>query len=250
MSGFEDPAFFGDRYADEYDDHNELDPTAAVAFLADLVPTGARVLELATGTGRVAIPLAALGVTVEGIEGSTAMVRRMRAKPGGAAIRTVVGDMADLAGLDGPYDLAYLVYNTLFNLTSQERQLDCFRNVARVLAPGGRFVVECFVPDVTVFDHGQRVLTRALTEDSVSMAYELHDPVAQTVTFQRVTIDAGGTRLSPLLLRYCWPSELDLMARLTGLRLVDRYDGWDRRTFTAASRKHVSVYEKERPGTP
>jgi len=244
MSSFGDPAFFGDRYAHEYDGHNELDPTAAVAFLADLVPAGARVLELATGTGRVAIPLAARGVTVEGIEGSAAMVERMRAKPGGATIPTVVGDMADLAGVDGPYDLAYLVYNTLFNLTSQERQLDCFRNVARVLAPGGRFVIECFVPDVTVFDHGQRVLTRALTEETVSMAYEIHDAVAQTVTFQRVRIDAGGVKLSPLLLRYCWPSELDLMARLAGLALVDRHDGWDRRPFTAASRQHVSVYAK------
>jgi SAM-dependent methyltransferase len=244
MSRFGDPEFFGDRYAHEYDGHNELDPTPAVAFLAGLAPVGGRVLELATGTGRVAIPLAASGVTVEGIEGSAAMVERMRAKPGGAAIPAVVGDMADLAGLDGPYDLAYLVFNTLFNLTTQERQIDCFRNVARVLTPGGRFVIECFVPDVTVFDHGQRVLTRALTEDTVSMAYEIHDAVAQTVTFQRVRIDAGGVRLSPLLLRYCWPSELDLMARLAGLRLVDRYDGWDRRPFTAASRQHVSVYAK------
>ena len=244
MSRFGDPEFFGDRYAHEYDGHNELDPTAAVAFLAGLAQVGGRALELAAGTGRVAIPLAASGVAVEGIEGSAAMVERMRAKPGGAAIPAVVGDMADLAGLDGPYDLAYLVYNTLFNLTTQERQIDCFRNVARVLAPGGRFVIECFVPDVTVFDHGQRVLTRALTEDSVSMAYELHDTVAQTVTFQRVRIDARGVKLSPLLLRYCWPSELDLMARLAGLRLVDRFDGWDRRPFTAASRQHVSVYAK------
>ncbi|GIF76656.1 class I SAM-dependent methyltransferase [Asanoa siamensis] len=243
MSRFGDPAFFGDRYAHEYDGHNELDPTPAVDFLAGLVPAGGRALELAVGTGRVAVPLAARGVTVDGIEGSAAMVERMRTKPGGVGIHTVVGDMADLAGLDGPYDLAYLVYNTLFNLPTQERQIDCFRNVARVLAPGGRFVVEAFVQDLTVFTNGQRVNTRALTEDEVRMEYELHDPVAQTVTYQRVTIDATGrTTLRPLLLRYCWPSELDLMARLAGLRLTARYTDWDRSPFTKDSRRHVSVY--------
>src|ERR1700754_3848023 len=161
MSRFGDPEFFGDRYAHEYDELTELDPAPAVAFLADLVPPGGRVLELATGTGRVAIPLAARGVAVEGIEGSPAMVERMRARPGGAAVPAVVGDMADLDGLDGPYELAYLVFNTLFNLPTQERQVDCFRNVARVLAPGGRFVIECFVQDVAAFDRRQRVATRS-----------------------------------------------------------------------------------------
>ncbi|GAA1862487.1 class I SAM-dependent DNA methyltransferase [Asanoa iriomotensis] len=246
MSAFGDPAFYGDRYAHEYDDRTELDPTAAVDFLAGLVPVGGRALELATGTGRVTIPLAARGVAVEGIEGSAAMVERMRARPGGDRIPTVVGDMADLAGLDGPYDLAFLIFNTLFNLTTQARQVDCFRNVARVLAPGGRFVIECFVQDVTTFDRGQRVSTRSLTEDEVNLEYQLHDPVTQTVTYQRVTIDAAGrTTLRPLLLRYCWPSELDLMARLVGLRPAVRYTDWDRSPFTKDSRKHVTVYAKK-----
>ncbi|HTF12776.1 MAG TPA: class I SAM-dependent methyltransferase [Asanoa sp.] len=244
MSKFGDPGFYGERYAHEYDDRTELDPAPAVTFLRGLVPAGGRVLELATGTGRVAIPLAATGVAVEGIEGSPEMVERMRARPGGAGISTVVGDMADLDGLDGPYDLAYLVFNTLFNLTSQERQIDCFRNVARVLAPGGRFVIEAFVQDLTVFDNGQRVNTRALSEDAVNMEYQLHDPVAQTVTYQRVTIDAAGTTLRPLLLRYAWPSELDLMARLAGLRRAARYAGWDSAPFTRTSKQHVTVYEK------
>jgi SAM-dependent methyltransferase len=244
MSKFGDPGFFGERYAHEYDERTELDPAPAVAFLGGLVPAGGRVLELAIGTGRVAIPLAATGVAVDGIEGSAEMVERMRARPGGGAIPTVVGDMADLDGIDGPYDLAYLVFNTLFNLTSQERQIDCFRNVARVLAPGGRFVVEAFVQDLTVFDNGQRVNTRALSEDMVNMEYELHDPVAQTVTYQRVTINAAGTTLRPLLLRYAWPSELDLMARLAGLRRTARYAGWDSAPFTKTSKQHVTVYEK------
>ena len=244
MSRLGDPEFYGERYAHEYDDRTELDPAPAVEFLARLVPAGGRVLELATGTGRVAIPLAARGVAVEGIEGSAAMAERMRARPGGAGIPTVVGDMADLDGLDGPYQLAYLVFNTLFNLPSQERQVDCFRNVARVLTPGGRFVVEAFVQDLTVFDNGQRVAARTLTEDTVEMEYQVHDPVAQTVTYQRVTIDATGTILRPLLLRYAWPSELDLMARLAGLRRVARHAGWDQAPFTKTSKQHVTVYEK------
>jgi hypothetical protein len=166
----------------------------------------------------------------------------MRAKPGGASIPVTVGDMADVA-VTGPFALAYLVYNTLFNLPSQERQVDCFRNVAKVLGPGGLFVIECFIQDLTEFDRGQRVATRALTEDSVEMEFLTHDPVAQAVTYQRVTFDAHSATLRPLRLRYCWPSELDLMARLAGMRLRERYDGWDRSPFTAASQGHVSVYE-------
>jgi SAM-dependent methyltransferase len=243
MSGFGDPAFFGDRYAHEYDDRTVLDPSPAVEFLAGLVPPAARVLELAIGTGRVAIPLAERGITVEGVEGSAAMVERMRAKPGGASIPSVIGDMADVP-IAGPFRLAYLVFNTLFNLPSQARQVDCFRNVAKVLEPGGLFVVECFIQDVTEFDHGQRVATRGLTEDSVYMEYLLHDPVEQAVTYQRVTFDAQSTTLRPLRLRYCWPSELDLMAQLAGMRLRERYDDWDRSPFTAASSRHVTVYEK------
>jgi SAM-dependent methyltransferase len=242
MSGLNDPAFF-DRYAHEYDERTTLDPAPAVEFLAGLVPDGGRALELASGTGRVAIPLAARGVAVEGIEGSPAMAERMRAKPGGSAIPTTIGDMADVP-VTGPFHLAYLVFNTLFNLPSQARQVDCFRNVAQVLEPGGVFVIECFIQDVTEFDRGQRVATRALTEDAVNMEFLQHDPVEQAVTFQRVTFDAQGTKLRPLRLRYCWPSELDLMAQLAGMRLRERYADWHRTPFTAASRSHVSVYER------
>ncbi|SCG53454.1 class I SAM-dependent methyltransferase [Micromonospora halophytica] len=240
MSGLHDPAFF-DRYAHEYDVRDNPDPAPAVEFLAALVPDGGRVLELAIGTGRVAVPLARRGVVVEGIEGSPAMLERMRAKPGGEDIPVVVGDMADVA-VDGPFHLAYLVFNTLFNLPDQDRQVDLFTGVGRVLAPGGLFVVEAFVQDVTDFDRDQRVATRRLTEDTVDMEFLRHDPVAQAVTYQRVTFDARGTTLRPLRLRYCWPSELDLMARLGGMRLRERWNGWDRSPFTAASRQHVSVY--------
>ncbi|MEV4493875.1 class I SAM-dependent methyltransferase [Micromonospora coxensis] len=242
MTGLNDPAFF-DRYAHEYDVRDNPDPTATVECLAALVPDGGRVLELAIGTGRVAVPLARRGVTVEGIEGSPAMLERLRAKLGGADLPVVLGDMADVA-VDGPYDLAYLVFNTLFNLPDQDRQVDLFQGVGRVLAPGGLFVVEAFVQDLRDFDRDQRVATRRITEDSVQMEFLQHDPVAQAVTYQRVSIDAGGTTLRPLRLRYCWPAELDLMARLGGLRLRHRWNGWDRSPFTAASRQHVSVYER------
>ncbi len=243
MRGFDDPAFFGDRYAHEYDQTDVLDPAAAVGFLTALLPDGGRVLELAAGTGRVAIPLSQRGILVEGIEGSAAMVGQMRAKPGGASIPVTIGDMADVA-VTGRYQLAYLVFNTLFNLPSQERQVDCFRNVAKVLDQGGLFVIECFIQDLATFDHDQRVATRALTEDSVEMEFRVHDPVSQAVTYQRVTFDPQGTTLRPLRLRYCWPSELDLMAQLAGMRLRERYNDWDRSPFTAASRSHVSVYER------
>ncbi|NLU74052.1 class I SAM-dependent methyltransferase [Streptomyces sp. HNM0575] len=241
MTGLNDPAFF-DRYANEYDE-NDYEPTPTVDFLAGLVPEGGRVLELAIGTGRVALPLAARGVSVEGIDGSPAMVEQLRAKPGGRDIPVTIGDMADVS-VDGPFRLAYLVFNTLFNLPDQARQVDCFRNVAQVLEPGGRFVIECFIQDLTEFDRHQRVATRALSEDAVNMEFLRHDPVEQAVTYQRVTFDEQGTTLRPLRLRYCWPSELDLMARLAGMRLSERWTDWDRSTFDASSRKHVSVYEK------
>ena len=195
------------------------------------------------GSSSIVTARAGRGVADEGIEGSAAMAGQMRAKPGGAAIPVTIGDMADVA-VTGPFRLAYLVYNTLFNLPSQQRQVDCFRNVAQVLDPGGLFVIECFIQDLTEFDRGQRVATRALTEDSGKMEFLIHDPVAQAGTYQRVTFDAQGTTLRPLRLRYCWPSELDLMAQLAGMRLRERYSDWDRSPFTAASHSHVSVYER------
>lgn len=245
MSVLNDPAFF-DRYAADYDAVDNPDPTAAVDFLAGLVEPGARVLELAIGTGRVAIPLAARGIAVEGVEGSPKMLARMRAKAGGEHLPVVVGDMADAAGLglEGPFDAAYLVFNTLYNLPSQDRQVDCFQSVGRLLAPGGVFVVETFVQDVGEFDRNQRVATRSLAEDRVTMEFLTHDPVEQAVTYQRVTFSEHGTVLKPLRLRYCWPSELDLMARLAGMRLRERYADWDRSLFSGTSRKHVSVFEK------
>jgi SAM-dependent methyltransferase len=241
VTGVDDPAFFGDRWAAAYEDlTGGPDPAPAVEFLAALAGGDARVLELAIGGGRVALPLARRGITVEGVEASQAVVQRLRAVPGGAAIPVVVADMADVP-VAGPFQLVYLVWNSLFNLPSQARQVDCFRNVARVLAPGGTFVIECFVPDPARFDRG--VQADVVSEDSATITLTRHNPVVQRITMQHLTLDAQGIHLLPTALRYCWPSELDLMAQLAGLRLRERHGDWRRTPFDSNSREHISVYE-------
>jgi SAM-dependent methyltransferase len=244
MAGFDDPAFYGDRWAGVYDERFAgMDPAPAVEFLAGLAGDGP-VLELAIGTGRVALPLTARGIPVQGIDASEAMVERLRAKSGGASIPVVIGDMAQVPA-SGPFRLVYLVFNTLFCLLSQARQADCFRNVARVLGPGGVFVIECFVPDLTRFDRGQRVQAGAVTEDSAIIELSRHDVAQQRITTQIVTFDGHGTHLWPVAIRYAWPNELDLMARQAGLRLRERYGDWNRRPFDSSSDSHVSVYQRD-----
>ena len=243
MAGFDDPAFYGDRWAAVYDDHHaHVDPGPAVEFLAGLAGDG-RVLELAIGTGRVALPLATRGISVEGVDASAAMVERLRAKPGGDSIPVAIGDMAQVP-VGGRFRLVYLVFNSLFGLLSQARQAECFASVARALEPGGMFVIECFVPDLTRFDHDQRVQARSVTEDSAIIEASVHDKVQQRVTTQMITLDGQGLHLRPVAIRYSWPAELDLMASRASLQLTDRHADWDRRPFTSASDGHVSVYQR------
>jgi hypothetical protein len=144
----------------------------------------------------------------------------------------------------GRFGLVYLVFNSLFGLLSQERQAQCFAGVARVLDPGGVFVIECFVPDLSRFDHDQRVQARAVSEDSAVIEVSRHDRVRQRVDTQMITFDGQGMHLRPVAIRYSWPAELDLMAGRAGLWLAERYAGWDRQPFTAASDRHVSVYQR------
>jgi SAM-dependent methyltransferase len=239
----DDPAFYGDTWAEIYDeDDGQVDPTAAVDFLAGFVG-GGRVLELAIGTGRVALPLAGRGVTVEGVDASQAMVDRLRAKPGGKSIPVVIGDMADVP-VPGKFQLAYLLTNTMFSLLHQSRQVECFRNVARVLDPGGVFVIECFVPELTRYARGQLVQALAVSEDSVTLEFSRHYAVEQRITSQFITLDGQGMRMLPTVVRYAWPSELDLMAEMAGLRLRERYSDWSRRPFNSRSRAHISVYQR------
>ena len=180
---------------------------------------------------------------MEGVDASAAMAERLRAKPGGESIPVTIGDMARVPA-SGRFRLVYLVFNTLSGLLSQARQAECFGNVARVLEPGGMFVIECFVPDLTRFDHDQRVQARSVTEDPAIIEVSRHDKVQQRVTTQMITLDGQGMHLRPVAIRYSWPAEPDLMADRAGLRLTGRHDGWHRRPFTSASDSHVSVYQR------
>ncbi|MCA9831139.1 MAG: class I SAM-dependent methyltransferase [Dehalococcoidia bacterium] len=244
MKGFEPEHSFDEDVARTYDDVSlRGDEDAAVEFLAVLAGNR-RTLELAIGTGRIALPLAAHGVSVEGIDISGAMVARMRAKPGGAAIPVTIGNFRDVA-VEGSYGLVYVVFNTLFNLLTQDDQVRCFQNVAQHLEPGGRFVVEAFVPTFLYrLRDNQYVDAEHVGHGAVRLDVGRHDPVSQTLDESHVSISATGIRLTPIVTRYAWPGELDLMARLAGLRLHGRWGGWNREAFTGESRLHVSVWEK------
>jgi SAM-dependent methyltransferase len=233
---------YGDLIADAYDTWHGLpdDAADAAGLLAELAGTGPA-LELAIGTGRIALPLAARGVEVHGIDASEAMIAALRRKPGGDRIPVTVGDFADV-GVDGSFRLVYVVYNTFYMLLTQEEQVRCFRNVAAHLAEDGVFVIQAFVPDVTRFVRQQQVSVDRVEVDTVVLDVSRHDPVAQTVDSQQIVVRGDGIRLQPVRLRYAWPAELDLMARLAGLRLRDRWAGWRREPFTASAGSHVSVY--------
>jgi SAM-dependent methyltransferase len=245
MEGY-DASTYGDRIAGVYDEwYGEaafLETEAAVAALAELAGSGP-VLELAIGTGRVALPLAERGLELHGIDASEAMVAKLREKPGGDAIPVTIGDFADVA-VDGRYELVYVVFNTLFALDSQDEQVRCFQNVAAHLEPGGVFVVEAFVPEPERFQGN--VSVSKIGNDAVQIDMSLVDRAEQRSQSQHVVLTPQGARFYPVSIRWAYPAELDLMARLVGLRLRYRWSGWDRQPFTKTSGKHVSVYELPR----
>jgi hypothetical protein len=243
MKGY-GPETFGQLNAENYDaEHDaprEAQTVAAAQTLFELANGGAA-LEFAIGTGRIALPLARRGLAVTGIEASPEMVAKLRQKPGGKAIPVVIGDMAE-ARADGAFDLVFLVFNTLFNLTSQEAQVRCFLNAARHMTERAVFVIEAFVPEIAAYADGQRMRTVHVAMDRLVVEASVHDPVSQTILYQYVTTTPRGVRMTPLPMRYAWPAEIDLMARLAGLKLRERWGDWDRSAFTASSAKHVSVY--------
>jgi SAM-dependent methyltransferase len=215
-----------------------VDP--AVSFLADLAGEGGA-LELGIGTGRIALPLSQRGVHVHGIDVSSAMVARLRAKPGADDIGVTVGDFATTRVGD-TFTLAYLVYNTITNLTTQDEQVECFRNVAAHLQPGGRFVIEVNVPALQRLPPGETV--RAFTVSPTRLGFDEYDIAAQILFSHHYFIVDSQLEVFSAPYRYVWPSELDLMARLAGMTLRERWSGWTREPFTSDSTTHVSVWEK------
>ncbi len=219
-------------------DLSVVDP--AVDFLAALARNG-RALELGIGTGRIALPLAQRGVRVHGIDLSMAMVARLRAKPGGEHIGITIGDFATTV-VEGPFALAYLVYNTIMNLTTQEAQVACFRNVAAHLQPGGRFVIEVMVPDLQRFPPGETV--RPFHVSETRWGFDEYDVARQLGKSHHFRLVGSQWEHNSLPYRYVWPSELDLMAQLAGMSLRERWSGWKREPFTRDSRRLVAVWEK------
>lgn len=237
-----DPAMsFDTDVAAAYDSELRGDEEAASAFLARLAGEG-RALELAIGTGRIALPLAARGVAIDGIDISEAMVDRLREKPGGDGLDVSIGNFADV-DVAGSYRLIYVVFNTLYNLGDQAEQVRCFENVATHLTDDGVFAIEAFTPGyLHRLRDDQYVDAEEVRVDKVWLDVARHDPVEQRLEKNHVSLSTSGIRLNPVVLRYAWPSELDLMARIAGLRLHERWGGWSGEPFTGASRLHVSVY--------
>jgi len=240
-----DDGVFGEQIAARYDElHAEKSDPAVVDpmvdFLAELAGDG-RALELAIGTGRIGLPLARRGIPVHGIELSRAMVTRLQAKPGNDEIEVTIGDMATTR-VPGTFRIAYLVANTIGNLTSQEEQVACFRNVAAHLERGGCFVIELIVPDLQWLPPGERTRTFHFSDDHVGV--DEYDVANQRLTSHHWNLDDGRWWHHSVPFRYVWPAELDLMAQLAGMRLRERWGGWKREPFTSDSRKHVSVWEK------
>jgi SAM-dependent methyltransferase len=237
--------FFGERAALVYDERaaDMFDPavvTPVVQLLAELAGQGGA-LEFGIGTGRIALPLAERGVRVAGIDSSQAMVARLRAKPGGEDIEVTFGDFARTC-VEGEFSLVYLVFNTIFNLVTQDDQVACFQNAAAHLRSGGRFVIETGVPGLQNLPVGQTIIP--FRADPEGIGFDVYDVVTQRFSSQHYVFAEGRVETFPYEFRYAWPSELDLMARLAGLRLRDRWAGWQREPFTSLSRAHVSVYEK------
>ncbi len=241
--------YFGPKVAARYDESMagmfepaSVDPVVEV--LAELAGDG-RALELGIGTGRIALPLARRGVPVHGIDMSSAMVARLRAKPGGEAIGVTIGDFATTRA-DGTFRLVYLLFNTIMNLTTQEAQVSCFRNVAAHLEPGGCFLIEVMVPDLRRLPPGQDAIPFQVGPDRWSV--DVYDVATQAMSSNYIEITDGRCEYTRYPFRYVWAAELDLMAQLAGLRLRERWDGWTREPFGSESRQHVSVWEKPANG--
>jgi SAM-dependent methyltransferase len=243
-----DDGYFDERVAARYDESEEemfdsavIQPT--VDFLAELAGDG-RALELGIGTGRIAVPLAQRGVAVHGIDMSRAMVARLREKPGGEDIGVTIGDFATTT-VEGTFSVAYLVFNTIMNLTTQAAQVACFRNVAAHLQPGGCFVIEVGVPSLRRLPPGETI--HAFHVSETRWGIDEFDVARQGLTSHHFVVVDGKLEQVSVPFRYVWPAELDLMAELAGMSLRERWSDWKREPFTSESEKHISVWEKPKP---
>ncbi len=243
MQGFDPRLGFGQSTAAHYDERRRGDELVASEFLAGY-SAGGPALEFAIGTGRIALPLAERGVHVDGIELSAAMVDQLRSRPGGDRLRVEVGDMSRV-DMGGTYALVYLVYNTIFNLLTEDDQVRCFENAARHLRSDGCFVVEAALPHAWIRPDGTDYVHAEVVElDDVGFDVARYDPTTQLLSKNHVRVTANGNEFTPIVLRVVTPGEMDLMARIAGLRLVERYGSWRREPFGSASRAHVSVYAR------
>lgn len=248
MKNFDPISSWNAEVASRYDDHPRGDEEDAARFLAELAGPDGEALEFAIGTGRIAIPLQQEGVRVQGIEGSPEMVERLRAKRGGEALPVIIGDMSQ-ATTGRHHRLVYLVYNTIFNLLTADDQIRCFENAARHLEPGGFFVVETALPH-TWMPPGQSDYVRAEQVEVEEVAFDVarYDPATQLMVENHVCLRADGVSFQPIVCRLISPGEMDLMARIAGLELVDRFGDWRRSRFDANAVAHVSVYAAREEG--
>lgn len=239
-----DGSLYGDQVAERYDAWfgEWLDSVPAVARLVELAGPGP-VLELGIGTGRVALPLRERGIEVHGIDASEAMVARLRAKPNGDRIPVTIGDFSEIPVCE-TFSLVFAVAGTFFELQSQEAQVRCFENAARRLQPGGVFVIDALVPDASRYAGSQGMRLIRSKPDHIMLQFRQLNPAEQRLVSHYVLVTEQGIRLVQVVFRYAWPGELDLMARMAGLRLRERLGNWSNEPFTAASTQHVSIYEK------
>lgn len=241
MKDFDPAKSFGSDVAAHYDDYKRGDEESAASFLAKFAKEGAA-LEFAIGTGRIALPLAAKGIKVDGIELSPHMVEKLHAKPDGHNINVTIGDMSNTR-TNGLYSLVYLVFNTIFNLLTADDQIRCFENAARHLSPNGYFIVETAMPHAWISpDKSDYVHAEHVGKETVGLDVARYDPATQLLEENHIEFTTQGIKMSPIVCRLITPGEMDLMARIAGMRLINRFGNWQRTTFDINSKAHISIY--------
>lgn len=241
-----DPSLYGDTLADVYDDlYGGAAAPLAIEAMADLIGQG-RALELGIGTGRFAIPLHDRGIKLHGVDASQRILDKLQDKLEGRVIPVTLADFANLPQIPtAPFDLAFCTFSSFFLLLTQKEQITCFQSTARLLGSKGRLVLELFNPDVSRYGKEQPVYVGGFERNEIMLEASRHDPVQQRVSCRFMRFRDGQFSVVPVELRYAWPSEIDLMAALAGMKLVERWSGWDRAPFYAGAFKHISIYQKE-----